>query len=449
MKKVVSNYAFQNYSLPSRRFLVSLFDAFLLALSSFLLLLLTMNVILPNIPSYQKKVNDVEEYRIAMVKISEEAGISLYTNNEDGKYNSPDSIDAMFKRYTAQHILRSYEEEPSKWELIPEIEGYEKADFSTDQFSKFYVDYVDKYNNYATTTNDVVDLNGLTNKAYLQRLLKSKDTSYLAWADEAYLGHPVDNEDFLFLKAGFAQNLYLYEFKGETSEPLASSRVYFYTMYKTIWNNASEELTSSQRFNDVYNLYKDNYVYCTHIASLATILVYLFCFALAFVLPAFIFRDRAGTFGYRIFSLAAIDFDKNNPAIWQILVRLLILSITNLPALLVASFLSGGLSSSLMFPLFDKGPSLLQILIIAAVLPVVNMFMVSLSHFRRSTVEWASHTVVVDTRKDMAIVEEDKPKEDYTHSQINMVVTDLPYIDSSTIPEDKVIEEEDANDGAE
>ena len=113
MKKTVSNYAFQNYSLPSRRFLVSLFDAFLLALSSFLLLLLTMNVILPNIPSYQKKVNDVENYRIAMVKISEEADISTYSNNADGKYNSPDSLGDMFKRYAAQHILRSYEEEPS------------------------------------------------------------------------------------------------------------------------------------------------------------------------------------------------------------------------------------------------------------------------------------------------------------------------------------------------
>ena len=85
MKKVTSNYAFQNYSLPSRRFLVSLFDAFLVTLSSFLLLLLTMNVILPNISSYQSRVDNVENYRIQMVQISEEAGISIYTNNEDGK----------------------------------------------------------------------------------------------------------------------------------------------------------------------------------------------------------------------------------------------------------------------------------------------------------------------------------------------------------------------------
>lgn len=442
MKKTVSNYAFQNYSLPSRRFLVSLFDAFLLALSSFLLLLLTMNVILPNIPSYQKKVNDVEDYRIAMVKISEEADISTYTNNADGKYNSPDSLGDMFKRYAAQHILRSYEEEPSKWELTPELEGYSKADFSTDQFAKFYVDYVSKYNDYEGTTNDVVNLGGLTNKAYLQHLLKTKDTSYLAWADEAYLGHSVDSEDFLFLKAGFAQNLYLYEFKGEKSEPIASSRGYFYTMYKTIWDNATEELTNSKRFNDTYNLYKDNYVFCTHIASLATVLVYLFCFLIVFMLPMLIFRDRAGTFGYRIFSLAAIDYEKNNPVAWQVVVKLLILFFTNLPALLVASFLSGGLSSSLMFPLFNNGPSLLQILIVTAVLPLVDMFMVSLSHHRRSIAEWASHTVVVDTRKDMVIVQEEKPQEDYTHSNVNMVVTDLPYIDSSTIPEDKIVNEE-------
>ena len=74
MKKAVSNYAFQNYCLSSRRFLVSLFDAFLLTAASFLLLLLTMNVILPNIGSYQAKVDAIEENRIAMVKISEEAG---------------------------------------------------------------------------------------------------------------------------------------------------------------------------------------------------------------------------------------------------------------------------------------------------------------------------------------------------------------------------------------
>lgn len=447
MKKVVSDYAFQNYSLPSRRFLVSLFDAFLVTLSTFLLLLLTMNVILPNISSYQSKVDDVEKYRIAMVQISEEAGISTYSNNEDGKYENPDSIDVMFKKYAAQHILRSYEEEPFKWELIPELNGYQKADFTNDQFSIFYVDYVNKYNHYEEKENDVVDLGGLSNKAYLQRLLKNKDSSYLAWVDEAYLGHPVNEEDFLFLKAGFAQNVYLYEFKGERTELIASSRTYLYNMFKAIWNTASEELTNSTRFEQTYELYKDNYVYCTHIASLVTVLVYIICFLLAFVLPALIFKSRRGTFGYRIFSLAAIDFEKNNLAWWQILVRSLILFVSNLPTLLIASFLSGGLSSSLMFPLWNNGPSLLQILIVTAVIPLVDMFMVSLSHHRRSIAEWASHSVVVDTRKDMVIVQEDKPKEDYTHSDVNMVVTDLPYIDSSTIPEDKIVKEEENSNG--
>ena len=442
MKKVTSNYAFQNYSLPSRRFLVSLFDAFLVTLSSFLLLLLTMNVILPNISSYQSRVDNVENYRIQMVQISEEAGISIYTNNEDGKYENPDSIDAMFKKYAAQHILKSYEEEPSKWELVPELDGYQKADFSNDQFSIFYVDYVSKYNSFEGKENDVINLNGLTNKAYLQRLLKGKDSSYLAWVDETYLGHTVNEEDFLYLKAGFAQNVYLYEFKGEKTELITSSRNYLYSMYKAIWNNASEELTNSTRFVKAYELYKDNYVYCTHIASLVTVLTYALCFLIAFVLPAIIFRDRRGTFGYRIFSLAAIDYEKTNLVWWQILVRSLILFVTNLPALLIASFLSGGLSSSLMFPLWNNGPSLLQVLIVTAVIPVVNMFMVSLSHHRRSIAEWASHSVVVDTRKDMVIVQEDKPKEDYTHSDRNMVITDLPYIDSSTIPEDKVVKEE-------
>ena len=442
MKKTVSNYAFQNYSLPSKRFLVSLFDTFLLTVSSFLILLLTMNVILPNISSYRKRMDNVETYRIAMVKISEESGVSTYTKNEDGKYSSPDSLDDMFKRYSAQHILRSYDEEPSKWEVVPELEGYEKANFESDQFSKFYVNYVEKYNNFGGKTNDVVDLGVLTNKAYLQQLLKSKDTSYLAFIDETYLGHSLGSEDFLYLKAGFAQNLYLYEFKGEKNESVASSRTYFYNIYKSLWDKASDELTSSKRFEDTYNLYKDNYVYCAHIASLTTVLVYLFCFLIIFTLPAFIFRDRAGTFGYRIFSLATIDYQKFNPAAWQVTLRSLVLFITNLPALLIASFLSGGLSSSLMFPLFNKGPSLLQILIIAAVLPVVDMFMVSLSHHRRSIAEWASHTIVVDTREEMVLPNEEQHKEDYTHSNIDMVVTDLPYIDSSTIPEDKLVEEE-------
>ena len=442
MKKVVSKYAFQNYALSSRRFLVSLFDAFLLTVTTFLLLLLTMNVILPNISGYQAKVNDVEKYRIQMVQISEESGLSTYTNNSDGKYNNPDSIDTMYKRYIAQHILRSYEEEPSKWELTPELDGYVKADFTNDQFSLFYVNYVSKYNSYNGKENDLVNLNGLSNKAYLQKQLKTKDSSYLAFVDEAYLGHSVNEEDFLFLKAGFAQNLYLYEFKNERNEIINGSHTYFYSMYKSLWNNASEELTNSTRFIDVYNLYKDNYVFCTHMASLATVLVYLLCFIICFVVPAIIFRDRSGTFGYRIFSLSFISENKNNPAVWQIIVRNLILFITNLPTLLIASFLSGGLSSSLMFPLFNNGPSLLQILIVVAVLPVVDMFMVSLSHRRKSIAEWASLGIVVDTRKTM-VVEETKPQEDYTHTDVNMVVTDVPYIDSTTIPEDKVIEKED------
>ena len=434
MKRTVSNYAFQNYSLPSRRFLVSLFDAFLLTLSSFLLLLLTMNVILPNISSYQVKVDAVEENRIAMVKISEEAGVSTYTNNEDGKYENPDSLTTMFKRYAAQHILRSYEEEPSKWETIPEIEGFSKADFTNDQLSIFYVDYVSKY-------PDTVNMGGLTNKAYLQHVLKTKDSSYLAYVNEEYLGHPVSDEDFLFLKAGFAQNVYLYEFKGEKNETVSNSRNYFYSLYKSIWDTMSEEITSSSRFVAAYDLYKDNYVFCTHIASLVTVLIYLLCFIIIFILPMFIFRDRSGTFGYRIFSLAVISEDKNTAEAWQVLVRSLILLFSNLSTLLIASFLSGGLSSSLMFPLWNNGPSLLQVLIITAVIPVVDMFMVSLSHRHKSIAEWASKTIVVDTRKDMVIVTDESPKEDYTHSEINMVVTDLPYIDSSTIPEDKVVKE--------
>ena len=401
-----------------------------------------MNAILPNISSYKKRMDNVETYRISMIKISEESGISTYSQNDDGKYNSPDSLDAMFKCYSAQHIVRSYEEEPSKWEVVPELEGYAKADFDTDQFSKFYVKYAEKYNNFDGKANDVVDLGGLTNKAYLQQLLKSKDTSYLAFIDEAYLGHSLNSEDFLYLKAGFAQNLYLSEFRGEKAEAVVSSRDYFYSLYKSVWDKASDELTSSKRFEDTYNIYKDNYVYCAHIATLTTVLVYLFCFVIIFVLPVLLFKDRAGTFGYRIFSLATIDYQKFNPARWQIAVRSLILFITNLPALLIASFLSGGLSSSLMFPLFNKGPSLLHILIIAAVLPVVDMFMVSLSHYRRSIAEWASHTVVVDTREEMLLPQEEQRKEDYTHSNIDMVVTDLPYIDSSTIPEDKLVEEE-------
>ena len=436
MNKTVSNYAFQNYSLSSRRFLVSFFDAFLLALASFLLLLLTMNAILPNISSYQSKVDAVEENRIAMVKISEEAGVSIYTNNEDGKYNEPDSLTMMFKKYIAQHILRSYEEEPAKWEIVPEISGYSKADFTNDQLSIFYVGYVSQY-------PDTVNLSGLTNKAYLQNLLKTKDSSYLAYVNEEYLGHPLDEEDFLFLKAGFAQNIYLYEFKGESNEALLNSRNYLYNLYKNIWDKMSEEITSSSRFVTAYELYKDNYVYCTHIASLATILIYLLCFVIVFIIPAFIFRDRSGTFGFRLFSLALISDDKNNPEVWQVLVRSLILLISNLPTLLVASFLSGGLSSSLMFPLWDNGPSLLQILIISAVIPVIDMFMVSLTYRHKSFAELASKTIVVDTRKDMVIVNEEQPKEDYTHSDVNMVVTDLPYIDSSTIPEDKVIKEDD------
>lgn len=436
MKKAVSNYAFQNYCLSSRRFLVSLFDAFLLTLLSFVLLLLSMGVILPNIPSYQGKVDAIEENRIAMIKISEEAGVAIYTDNEDGKYSNPDSLTSMYKKYVSKHILRSYEEEPAKWEVTPVIEGVTKADFDNDQLSIFYV-------NYASNYPDAVNTNGLSNKAYLQQLLKSKDSSYLAFISEEYLGRPVDNEEFLFLKAGFAQNLYLYEIQGEKSDILTNTHNYFYGIYQSIWNKMSDEITNSSRFVSAYELYKDNYVYCAHIASLVTVLTYLVCFLILFVLPSFIFRNRSGTFGYRIFSLATLSEDKTNPAIWQVLVRSLILLISNLPTLLIASFLSGGLSSSLVFPLWNNGPSLLQILIISAVIPVVDMFMVSLSTRHKSLAEWASNTIVVDTRKDMmVVVKEESPKEDYTHSNVDMVVTDLPYIDSSTIPEDKPVKED-------
>ena len=434
MKKETTNYRLHDYPYSSKRFLVSLFDAVILLLTSFGMLLLVMNAILPNISSYQSRVDNIEKDRISMLKISEEAGLTSY---KDGDYEKPQDVSTMYQRYVGQHILLSYQLEPEIWEVAPVIEGLEKATFDNDIFSQFYVNYVSKYNDYNGHNNDIINLNGLTNKAYLQKILRDSDTSLLAWATSEYKGSDIDSEEFLYLKAAFAQNLYLAVFKGESSSEISSSHNYFYSKFESLWKNATNELTESTRFVDVYNTYQDNYVFCSHIASLVTVLVYIVCFLIVFLLPSLLFKNNRGTFGYRIFSLAVVNDNKESPHLWQVLVRNLILLISNLPTLLIASFLSGGLSSSLMFPLFNRGPSLLQILIIAAVIPVVDMFMVSLSHRHKSIAEWASKTVIVDARKSTAVIEEKKEDEDYTHSEIQRVINDLPYIDSSTIPEEK------------
>ena len=271
----------------------------------------------------------------------------------------------------------------------------------------------------------------------MQKVLKDNDTSVIAWATSEYKGSDIGSEEFLYLKAGFAQNLYLSVFKGETSSNIGSDHNYFYSKFETMWNKATQELTDSSRFNDTYQAYENNYVYCSHVASLVTIIIYIICFLIIFLLPSLIFINHRGTFGYKIFNLATVNEEKESPELWQILVRNLLLLVSNLPTLLIASFLSGGLSSSLMFPLFNHGPSLLQILIIAAVIPVVDMFMVSLSYRHKSIAEWASKTVIVDARSSMSVVEEKNEDSDYTHSEIQKVINDLPYIDSSTIPEDK------------
>lgn len=441
MVKVTSPYHHQDYALPSKRFLVSLFDAALLTIVTFLVLMLAMNAILPNISAFNARVTSTENHRIQMIKISEEAGLTSYSNNADGQYQTADDMTTMFKKYARQHILLSYQKEAGKWEITPQIADVSPASYTNDQFAIFYVDYVSKYNSFQGKDHDIIYLNGLSHEAYLQSVLRKNDTAHTAWITDEYLAREIANDEFLFLKAPFAQNIYLYMYENQTTGAPKVDYDYFYGLYEKNWNMATEELTNSTRFNEAYLAYEHDYVYCTHVASLVTVMSYLLGFILIFVLPTLFFKDGCGTFGHKIFHLAVVSGERHLPSPSSLVLRLLVLFFTNLPALLVASFFSGGLSSSLLFPLWNYGPSLLQILIIACILPVIDMFMVSLSNQRKSLVEWASNTLVLDTVSVPIITNEEKEK-NYSRNDINLVLTDLPYIDSSTIPPDKVINEE-------
>ena len=76
-KSFISKYRNQGLLFTSKRIFASLIDGLILVLIS-ICLLFASNAIIQNIPSYQKKIHDIDQYRINMYEICEEAKLYEY-----------------------------------------------------------------------------------------------------------------------------------------------------------------------------------------------------------------------------------------------------------------------------------------------------------------------------------------------------------------------------------
>ena len=284
-----------------KRIYASILDSLFLIIVSFFLII-SGNEIFKTTDFYKQNYSILEENRKKCYQIEEEAHIYSFSDNENKEYNSPDDMNEVFARYAYSQILLSYDKNPeifNKYDIkVENLEGYEqtRASFENDQLAYFYIYYCPKYNDYNGKVNDIVNFGNIEPKDYFIKTIKDNSLGDIFLYDSS--------DEYPYLKGEIASNIFRYLFNEENLENGLRSYNYLIQTFKTIWEKQSNELTSSTRFLDVYNVYRDHYATLAHSISAISVSIFVISFLLIIALPAFIFKAR--TLGTIIFKLDVI-----------------------------------------------------------------------------------------------------------------------------------------------
>lgn len=437
-KKYASQYRNEGFLSPARRIYSSLLDALLMTVVSFCLLLAS-NAIVGNIPAYSNQIEAINSLRIDMYQIQEETKLFEFERKENGEkdYDKLVSQNDVFKKYVLSNVLYSYDLNKTDWDAkyVKETDNpytlkdrYDlgSASYSNDYLAYFFVDYAEKYNE----NNNLFSLaDNETYIAHYKTLLKN----YSKGADWEYY----EGEDTLpSLKMDYAYTLYRYVFFEEGGQSGLNSYNFLISQYQGVFEYAEDVLFHSERYQAIYQLYKEHYASCSRIVSLFSFVSYVITFLLCYFLPSLLFKEGQ-TIGMFVFKAAVINKDGLEVSKGEILLRNLVSFFSCFPVMLFSCFFAGGLNSGWMYPLISVngiGLSFFNITIVLFAVSIANALFMLIRKDRRSLTELASSTVVIDKRyyQDHRSMDEKVQQEQKEKEMTKNVILDTPYFDSTS-----------------
>lgn len=381
----------------NRRLIASLIDGVILMVLLLVTLILT-NSFVAQTPSYKEKEAIINQERIAVYQLEEQARIYQFINNDNQQYLTPRPLEEMFKEYALRQVLLSYQVDPAPFDnyqiVIENEQGYEPASYTHDHLAYFYVTFVPLNNEFEGHQNDIVNYGVDTPEIYFYRMLKNASNDLSFWVlDET-------NYEYPYLNSSFAADLYRYLFIDDDYRAGLTNYNKLGLTYQSMWQTAVDQLVASQRFQRHYLVYLNYYGQASAMIATSSFLVYVFVFSLAYLLPQIIFKNMQ-TIGKKLLNIKIIDVHRYSANIWQHITRGVASFILFFGTMLIPVILAGGLQSGLMFPLFQVfgfGISFFHLTVASLIVSVITVLPGFFSREGRWLHDYIAQTLVIDYR---------------------------------------------------
>lgn len=383
---------------PGRRIGAFLLDAVLFIVVSFICLMVSL-AILNHASFYKDKEKRVQDEMVACYEIEEEAKIYEFVDNKDHLYSQPRDQELIFKDWCYMHILYSYEKDPTPFiqenmvDIVKRITSLPVASYDTDTLAYFYVNYAANNNHYNGTENDIVDMKGMNPKEYYYYVLENHiagTRDLWNWDKENYTLPYLKGEEAVLLLKRIETN---YDAGVQTYNFLRVT-------YNNVWEQEVSELIASSRFQEHYQVYKENYAKCSIIVDVTSFIVYCISFFLVIILPQLIFHN-AQTVGKRLMKVQVVDVEGYETLTHQIVVRDIMSFIMLFGIMIITCFFGGGLNTGWMYPIFEiagAGFSLFSFMAIAVIISFISMMMMFVTKRKMGLQDRVSGTYCIDLR---------------------------------------------------
>lgn len=433
-KSFISKYRNQGLLFTSKRIFASLIDGLILVLIS-ICLLFASNAIIQNIPSYQKKIHDIDQYRINMYEICEEAKLYEYKVDNNGikNYETPIEQEDLFIRYAISNIMYTCDLNKTEWDnkfIAKEDNPYEykdkynvtSASFSNDYLATFYTTYAKKYNE----NNNILTL--ASGDSYVSNYKKVLKNHSLGAEWNYYEG---DDSLLPSLKLDYAHTLLMYIINNDGGDEGLKSYNYLASQYKEVFNEAATLLFKSDRYQTSYKPYMKLYRECAIAIDVSSIFIYIITFILGIVLPI-IFIKNGRTVGLKLFKGYVINQEGLDVSKKEIIIRSILLFISYFPIMVISNFFASGVNSGWLFPIFSIGNfnlSLFNISTLFLIIPIINLFLLISNKNKQTLTELSSKTKIIDLDhyQEPVVIKEETKEETKT-----IIIEDKPYFDSSS-----------------
>ena len=437
-KKYASEYRNEGYLPLPRRLYSSLFDALLMVVLSFCLLL-GSNAIVSCLPYYKGQMETITTSRKEMYLIQEETKLFEFKTKEDGSkdYENLLSQNDLFRKYALSNILYAYDLNKEEWDAAYAKESdnpyskqseynVESASYGNDLLAYFFVTYAQNNNE---NDNLFALSEGESYPSHYKTVLRNHSKG-AEW--EYYLG----SDQLPSLKIATAYSLYRYTFFNEGGQSGLNSYNFLISQYQGVLEEAENILFNSARYQASYQTYKASYASCSYIVSLFSFISYVLTFLLLTVLPSLLFKEGQ-TIGLFLFKAAIINKEGLEASKKEILLRCLYCFFSFFPVMLFSCFFAGGLNSGWMYPLFTiagQGVSLFNLTIISFLFPIANFLTSLIRGDRRGLGELMSQTTIIDKRyyQEHSSVEEKEETKEKEEKTTEKVILDTPYFDSTS-----------------